>query len=92
MIGRMTRMTYPTEIKAFMWYCGDEFCECSQPVIEKFTWRSDELGRRKLIKRERLWEGTFHSEAELEEREEQHRELAAECARRSIPLPNSITA
>jgi len=80
--------SYPTETKAFMWYCGDEVCECSQPVIERFSYREDWLGRRTFIDRKRLWEGQFHSEAEPDERAGQLRELAEECERRGIAVPD----
>jgi len=82
--------TYPVETEAFMWYCGDEVCECSQPVVEQYTYRSDYLGRRKLIDRKRLWEGTFRAGADAGESEAQRRELVAECERRGLPVPEVV--
>lgn len=60
-------------IEAYIWYCGDEICDCTQPVIEKiepnlkvgFPW----------VMRTRLWEGTFYSQPSFDERRQQDAEL-----------------
>jgi hypothetical protein len=44
-------------VRAYMWWCGDPVCDCTQPVVERITKRSDGPG----YAFERLWEGTFCS-------------------------------
>ena len=81
-------MAFTTETVGFMWYCGDEVCECSQPRIEQRSYREDDLGRRRYCGSQTLWEGQFRSQAEADERADQLRELAEECDRRGIPVPD----
>ena len=55
---------------AEMWYCGDDICNCHQPQINKYTMRENGF-----YKMERLWEGTFHSDPDLDEMESMKLEL-----------------
>lgn len=61
------------KLEARMWHCGDPgYCDCYHPVVERIT-----PGKKwPWIKRERLWEGTFHSQPETEEWKNQKAELA----------------
>lgn len=68
---------------AHIWWCGDEVCDCTQPVIERFA--PNPLDSR-FWKQERLWEGTFHTQATLEEASEQVRELEAAAKQYGIEL------
>lgn len=58
---------------ASLWRCGDEDCDCSQPVVEELS-PNLEAGW-PWIHRKQLWSGTFHCEASEEEREAQIEEL-----------------
>jgi hypothetical protein len=74
-----------TWLVASIWYCGDEdFCDCSQPVIE-LVYPNRQVGP-PWVHRERVWEGTFHSQATGDEYREQRRELYRECRKRGIRL------
>lgn len=62
-------------VVATMWHCGDDVCDCWQPVVQRY-----EPNRRAgypWLKTTRLWEGTFHSEPDDEERAEMWDELKA---------------
>jgi hypothetical protein len=64
-----------TRVRAEMWWCGDEHCNCTQPQIDRITPNHD--AGYPWIKRERLWEGEFQSDASAEESLAQWRELIA---------------
>ena len=65
---------------AYMWWCGDDECDCTQPVIERYT----ERGR--FFNIERLWEGSFHSQRDPDERAQQEAEMMEAAARFGIEL------
>lgn len=62
-----------TYLAARMWQCGDEVCDCTQPMIEIIT--PNMVAGAPWIHRKTLWQGAFHSEATIEERAEQESEL-----------------
>jgi hypothetical protein len=68
--------------EAYVWYCGDEVCACTQPRIEKIT-PNLEAGY-PWIHREAIWVGAFHSEGTIQELAQQNAELARACAERGI--------
>jgi hypothetical protein len=68
------------KLEAFVWWCYDEVCDCSQAVIERVTPRVDAL----WPKRERIWEGTFFTEGEGSA--ETRAELIVAAARYGIKL------
>ena len=79
---------------AYVWWCGDGECDCTEPVIA-WQWRRWEglvTGKRMNIPcydREAIWTGTFVTRGGgLEDGMEPdpEAELAAECARRGIVL------
>ena len=67
-------------IRAYQWYCGDEWCDCHQPVIERCGPNTD--AGYPWLRITRLWEGTFHSEPNGDERKQMRLELASELRRR----------
>lgn len=79
-------------IVASIWWCGDEWCDCTQPVIERIT-PNREVGY-PWIRRETLWSGKFlscTSEHTEEERDRlQHEPLREECRRIGIPVPGEL--
>lgn len=48
-----------TRILSYIWFCGDNACYCTQPVVERIT--PNLLAGYPWIKHERLWEGEFTS-------------------------------
>ncbi len=69
-------------VTGYVWYCGDDVCDCTQPVIERL---SPNMGAGfPWIHRDRLWEGTFCSGADGQETRDQNAELAEACARFGI--------
>jgi hypothetical protein len=77
-----------TRIVASFWYCGDDYCDCTKPVIERIT--PNHQAGYPWIRREELWEGTFLTDTwqrEPEEREQQRAELREACHRFGIPIP-----
>lgn len=51
-----------TKLVARLWWCGDEVCDCYQPMIERM--RPNLAAGYPWITRERVWEGTFDSGGE----------------------------
>jgi hypothetical protein len=72
-----------SRLQAYIWWCGDEDCDCTCPQIDRVTPRAGHPG---WINRERLWTGTFHSRADREESAEQVKELEAAADRYGIEL------
>lgn len=76
-------------IVAQLWWCGDEECDCTQPMIERIT--PNRRAGYPWILRDTLWEGEFITdtwEYGREEREErQYAPLRAECERIGIAWP-----
>jgi hypothetical protein len=79
-VGLLREKWAMIRVLAFMWWCGDYRCDCTQPVVERITPR---VGLPPLA--ERLWEGPFISRTggrpEDGEVEEQWRELLAAAQR-----------
>ncbi len=48
-----------TKLVSYIWFCGDDICYCTQPVIERVT--PNLSAGYPWIKHERLWEGEFTS-------------------------------
>lgn len=75
-----------TRLHAYVWWCGDEACDCRQPVIEL---RTPNLAAGYPYDRiTSVWKGTFTSGG-WPEGHDLYAELAAECERRGIPLGQS---
>jgi hypothetical protein len=76
-----------TRIVASMWWCGDDDCDCTKPVIERIT--PNHVAGYPWIHRETLWEGTFRTDSGLypEERQQQYAELRDACHQYGIPIP-----
>jgi hypothetical protein len=72
---------------ASIWYCGDEHCDCTQPVIERIT-PNTQAGY-PWIRRETLWSGTFLTDTwqRDEEHQQQFTELRDACHRFGVPIP-----
>jgi hypothetical protein len=51
-----------SHLLAGVWYCGDEQCACSQAQIEQIDPNLN--AGPPWIRREPVWQGTFHSDAE----------------------------
>jgi hypothetical protein len=68
---------------ASVWWCGDDYCDCTQPIVELvepnfragYPW----------VKRERHWEGTFETDGEGDS-EVWRRELAEVAPRFHLKL------
>ena len=69
---------------AHTWWCGDEECDCTQPLIERVA-PNLSFGY-PLTRRERLWEGDFVSEADPQERAAQESQLMAAAESYGIKL------
>jgi trehalose utilization protein len=79
-------MITETTVRAVMWWCGDEHCDCTQPIVERVT--PPPLSGHMGYKFERLWEGTFVTSGEEPgERERQWDELREAAARFGVPMP-----
>ena len=59
---------------AYIWWCGDDWCDCTQPVVENVQ-PNLKGGIPGVVTRERVWSGTFHSAASAEESKKQRHEL-----------------
>lgn len=78
-----------SEVVAYVWWCGDEQCDCTEPVIVRVT-PNLEAGY-PWVRREALWTGQFLSstfEYSAEERERlQYAPLRAACSSHGVPIP-----
>ncbi len=70
-------------VKANMWYCGDEVCNCTQPRIEIMG--PNPLTAIRSWSFVRLWEGTFRSDGERDMLRAQRVELIDACRLFRIP-------
>ncbi len=57
----MTNRGYLIGLTAYVWYCGDDECGCSQPHIDALYRNPSD---RRWIVRETLWEGSFRTDHE----------------------------
>ena len=77
---------------ARIWWCGDDYCDCTKPLIERIT-PNREAGY-PWIRREALWSGKFITDTwqyDRAEREElQYEPLREECRRIGIPVPREL--
>jgi hypothetical protein len=75
---------------ASVWWCGDDYCDCTKPVIERITPNTN--AGYPWIQREQLWEGRFLTrtyEYAHEEREElQYAPLRQACHRLGVAVPS----
>jgi hypothetical protein len=46
-------------LNAYIWWCGDDYCDCTQPTLERIT-PNLQMGF-PWIHRETLWQGTLVS-------------------------------
>ena len=71
---------------AHIWWCGDDECDCIQPVIERIT-PNREAGY-PWIRRETIWAGTFVSRGSYwtdgPDDDALEKELQAACQERGI--------
>lgn len=70
-------------IDVYLWFCGDDECDCTQPVVERLDPNPRAPG---FITRTRLWEGSFRSQADRAERAQQLRELRSAARRFGVTL------
>jgi hypothetical protein len=79
---------YETRLEARIWWCGDDECDCTQPVIERIT-PNLEAGH-PWIRREVLWTGEFLTdtwEYDRAQREAlQFAPLREACRRLGVPV------
>jgi hypothetical protein len=61
-------------IEAYVWYCGDDWCNCSEAVLEEIT-PNPRVGL-PWIERRRLWEGEFRTDGEQGATTDLNREAA----------------
>lgn len=74
---------YP-KIEAYIWWCGDEECDCNQSVIEEVS--KKRVRGLFVHPRKRLWEGTFISQPSAQEMDQLNLELKEECEKRKITI------
>lgn len=74
-----------TWLEAYMWHCGDDHCNCFQPRIDRVR----PGVHRPWIKRELVWEGTFHSDPDCHEYEQQVDELKRAAEDHGITLDDN---
>ncbi len=75
-------------LEAYQWWCQDEVCDCYQAVIE-LVYPNLKAGY-PWIRRVRQWEGTFHSEPDHEEFNNQERQLIGASWWFGIPLERGL--
>lgn len=68
-----------------MWWCGDYYCDCTRPVIQRVTSDVEGVGPFRF---ERLWEGTFCSNDTDRNRELQWAELREAAERLGVAMPD----
>lgn len=73
-----------TYLVGYIWWCGDEQCDCTQPVIERVS--PNLRAGRLWIHRESVWQGSFHSQVEPAESVQQRRELWEAVATMDEPV------
>lgn len=49
-------------LEAYLWWCGDYNCDCSQPVIDRVT--PNRQAGYPWIHREKVWQGSFRTGGE----------------------------
>ena len=76
-----------TWVVASVWYCGDEYCNCTQPQIEIV--RPNLKASYPWIQRERIWEGTFRTDGEGSQ-DEWRCELEPAAAEYGITLDENL--
>jgi hypothetical protein len=73
----------PSGLVASIWWCGDEWCDCTEPRIELIT-----PGRTKMV-----WQGTSMADtcgASALERLAQYVELRDACERKGVEFPEDL--
>ncbi len=79
-------------IVAEIWWCGDDYCDCTEPMIVRIT--PNLKAGYPWIHREVLWSGEFLTEtggySPEEIRERQYEPLRRECRRFGIPVPKQL--
>jgi hypothetical protein len=73
-----------TWLVAYIWWCGDEACDCYRPIVERL-WPNEQSGF-PWIRRERVWEGEFVTSPELGDMERLKKELDEAATRWGIRL------
>lgn len=76
-------------VVAYLWWCGDDVCDCTQPCIDQLS--PNRQAGYPWIHRDNLWSGKFITDSweySPEDRERLHyAPLREECQRRGIPIP-----
>jgi hypothetical protein len=62
--------------RAYLWSCGDDECDCYQPVVERL-YRNRLSSLAGAVWSVRVWEGSFHSQPDADEMATMRAELAA---------------
>jgi hypothetical protein len=74
---------------AELWWCGDDWCDCTKPQIVRITPNTD--AGYPCVRRELIWEGEFLAETWLYDWDELERmhdaPLREACARFGVPVP-----
>lgn len=73
-------------LEAYIWFCGDLDCDCSQPMIEHIE--PNLRAGYPWIKREHVWKGTYRAEASMSEYKDQVIELRKACKRYGVAVPD----
>lgn len=78
-----------SKVVASVWWCGDEYCDCTEPVIERIS--PNFRAGYPWIQREPLWTGKFLTDtweySRVERDELQFAPLREACHRFGIPVP-----
>lgn len=72
---------YVWKIQAYIWWCGDDVCDCTEPLIDVIT--PNEKAGYPWIERTTIWRGTFRSR-DSERGGDPQEELIAACDRYGI--------
>lgn len=77
-------------VRARLWYCGDDHCDCTEPIIERVT-PNLRLGY-PAVHREALWVGRFLTDTgdytEAEREELQYGPWRRACADFGVAVPD----
>lgn len=81
-----------SRLVAKVWWCGDDYCDCTKPLIERIT--PNHKGGYPWVHREAVWEGEFLTDTysyDWEERERlQFGPLREACHRFGIGVPEEL--
>ncbi len=91
---RLRREWMAGRTRAYVWWCGDEVCDCVMPVIERLT--PNTKAGFPWVHVERVWEGTFVSRSygypDGMDYDTLLAELRQACEEHDIPAPDTDAA